>query len=86
MPVAIELSPEARPSMPSIRFMALMMNTITIAVNGMPIHDGMFSMPNDPASVVNQHPALIRSTAHTICTTNFARYFMPMRSSAIPTR
>ncbi|EJW96771.1 hypothetical protein EVA_15122 [gut metagenome] len=45
---AIEHSPEASPSIPSIRFMALIMNTVIRIVRGQPIHSGMSLTPNTP--------------------------------------
>lgn len=50
-------SPEASPSMPSMRLMALMMKTVTKTVRGMLIHDGMEWMNSIPVKVGQFHSA-----------------------------
>ena len=43
-------------------------------------------IPSTLPRLENQTPPPIRIAAQTSCTTNFARYLIPMRSSAMPTR
>ena len=45
---AINDKPADKPSMPSIRFMAFIMNTSTITVNGAPIQKGISCMVQNP--------------------------------------
>lgn len=50
------LNPEARPSMPSIRFIALQMNTMTRTVRGMPIQGDSSCIPIMPYRLFIHNP------------------------------
>lgn len=78
--------PEARPSIPSIRLIAFTIYTITMTVSGIPIHHAILLMNNTLWKLLNHKPPAITIMEQRICTTNFARYRTPTRSSAKPVR
>ncbi len=84
--MAMPLRPDARPSMPSMRLIALVMNTTRNTVSIQETATGSSYIPNIPSNESTLTPAAASNSAARICATNFARYLMPMRSSAMPTR
>ena len=67
------LSPEANPSIPSIRLMALMTYTKTKTVSGIPIQNGIAVIPNNPPKLFIHSPPTGGRMAAITCATNFVR-------------
>ena len=74
----------AKPSMPSIRFIALSIKTMTNTVSGIPIHAGTSYIPRRPYRLLMQSPHSGNMEAATIWMKNLILAFSPMMSSTIP--
>ena len=80
------LSPDARPSIPSMRFIALVIYMIMNIEAAMPSHAGTSSMPKSPANECIYVPESTMRTAAMVCMTNLYLYPSPTRSSTSPVR
>ena len=67
------LKPEASPSMPSIRLMALVMKTMERTVNGMPMQGSNAWMPNRPYRLLSHKPESGKKEAQITCMASFWR-------------
>ena len=61
----------ASPSMPSIRLMALSINTIIKTVSRKPMWYGISCIPKNPCNVFIYKPEIGKRHAEAICTINF---------------
>lgn len=82
---AMSESPADKPSIPSIRFMALFMNTIVSTVNGAPMKNGMSCIPKRPYRSLIYNPESGRILAAMIWKMNLVLALSPRTSSTKPT-